>query len=261
MKKFLLLSFVLFGMIQMAFSQHMPVDEVVYLKNGSVIRGIIVEQVPNKSLKIHTADGNLFVFDMDEVEKITKERRGRRGYDQEQSYEETNKIGRPMGMVQFFGLGYQEFDNYYDEGAAYLNYNFVYGYQFVGRFFVGGGIGMEHMVGDMLYDTYNLRIPVFAAFKVNFTKTRVSPFVQLDAGYHFNTDDYIENGAFIHPKLGVDFNLGWSRRKALFLSLSFVEYGNKIEYDYHYSSGYYYDYYYNENGFYPKVGLNFGLRF
>jgi hypothetical protein len=48
-------------------------DDVVYLKNGSIIRGMILEQVPNQSLKIQTKDGNLFVYQMSEVEKITKE--------------------------------------------------------------------------------------------------------------------------------------------------------------------------------------------
>jgi TM2 domain-containing membrane protein YozV len=48
-------------------------EEVVYLKNGSIIHGLIIEQIPNKSIKIQTKDGNLFVFDIEEVEKITKE--------------------------------------------------------------------------------------------------------------------------------------------------------------------------------------------
>jgi len=47
--------------------------DVVYLKNGSIIKGIIVEQVPNVSYKIKTADGSVFVYSADEVEKITKE--------------------------------------------------------------------------------------------------------------------------------------------------------------------------------------------
>lgn len=47
--------------------------EVVYLKNGSIIRGMIIEQIPNVSLKIQTRDGNVFVYKMEEVEKITKE--------------------------------------------------------------------------------------------------------------------------------------------------------------------------------------------
>lgn len=48
-------------------------QEVVYLKNGSVIRGTIIEQIPGISLKIQTADGNIFFYKMEEVEKITKE--------------------------------------------------------------------------------------------------------------------------------------------------------------------------------------------
>ena len=47
--------------------QAQKANETVYLKNGSVIKGTIVEQVPNESLKIRTADGSLFVYQMSEV--------------------------------------------------------------------------------------------------------------------------------------------------------------------------------------------------
>jgi hypothetical protein len=48
-------------------------SDVVYLKNGSIIRGVIIEQVPNQSLKIKTLDKSVFVFKFDEIEKMTKE--------------------------------------------------------------------------------------------------------------------------------------------------------------------------------------------
>ena len=48
-------------------------QDVIYLKNGSIIRGTIIEQVPNVSIKIQTKDGNVFVYKMEEVEKMTKE--------------------------------------------------------------------------------------------------------------------------------------------------------------------------------------------
>lgn len=47
--------------------------DIVYLKNGSIIRGIIIEQIPNESIKIQTQDGSIFVYKMEEVEKMTKE--------------------------------------------------------------------------------------------------------------------------------------------------------------------------------------------
>lgn len=47
--------------------------DVVYLKNGSIIKCAILEMVPDKTIKIQTADGNIFVYNMSEVEKISKE--------------------------------------------------------------------------------------------------------------------------------------------------------------------------------------------
>ena len=47
--------------------------DVVHLKNGSTIKGNIIELTPGKELKIKTADESTWVFSMDEVEKISKE--------------------------------------------------------------------------------------------------------------------------------------------------------------------------------------------
>lgn len=47
--------------------------DVVYLKNGSRIVGVIVEMVPSENLRIRTADGSEFVYRMDEVERIARE--------------------------------------------------------------------------------------------------------------------------------------------------------------------------------------------
>jgi hypothetical protein len=48
-------------------------QDVVYLKNGSIIRGTIIEQRPGDSYKIQTGDMSIFVYKVDEIEKITKE--------------------------------------------------------------------------------------------------------------------------------------------------------------------------------------------
>ena len=72
MKK-LLLTTIFFLAITIAFAQN-NYQDVVYLKNGSIIRGIIIEQVPNESMKIETANGSLFVLKFSEVEKMTRER-------------------------------------------------------------------------------------------------------------------------------------------------------------------------------------------
>ena len=47
-------------------------EDVVYLKNGSIMHGIIIEQIPNQSIKIQTKDCNVFVYKLDDVQKMTK---------------------------------------------------------------------------------------------------------------------------------------------------------------------------------------------
>lgn len=70
--RFSIITIILFSFSTVCFSQR-QMQDVVYLKNGSVIRGMIVEQIPNKTIKIETKDGNLFVYSFDEIQKITKE--------------------------------------------------------------------------------------------------------------------------------------------------------------------------------------------
>jgi hypothetical protein len=67
----LLLILVLLGPLPLIAQQEM--QDVVYLKDGSVIRGVIIEQVPGVSLKIKTRDSNIFVYKITDVEKMTKE--------------------------------------------------------------------------------------------------------------------------------------------------------------------------------------------
>ncbi|HFD32850.1 MAG TPA: hypothetical protein ENJ28_09125 [Gammaproteobacteria bacterium] len=49
-------------------------EDVIYLNNGSIIRGTIVENIPKEGIyKIQTANGNVFVYEQDDIDKITKE--------------------------------------------------------------------------------------------------------------------------------------------------------------------------------------------
>jgi len=95
MKKTLILLIILVVIQESASSQNRTQD-VVYLKNGSIIRGLIVEQIPNVSLKIETADRNVFVFKMEEIEKFTKESVSR-NWDVESLENRQNFVGISFG--------------------------------------------------------------------------------------------------------------------------------------------------------------------
>lgn len=70
MKKIILLILLLTGYISLAQKQ---TRDVVHLKNGSIIKGIITEMNPSENLKIKTADGSLFVYAMSDILKMEKE--------------------------------------------------------------------------------------------------------------------------------------------------------------------------------------------
>lgn len=48
-------------------------DDVVYLKDGSVLRGTIIEDLPGESLRIRTRDGNVFRISYDRIDRRTRE--------------------------------------------------------------------------------------------------------------------------------------------------------------------------------------------
>lgn len=72
-KRFLFVIVCLF-MFSTIISAQAGYRDVVYLKNGGKVIGIIIEQIPNVSIKIETSNGSIMVFKLDEVERMVKEK-------------------------------------------------------------------------------------------------------------------------------------------------------------------------------------------
>ena len=53
--------------------ENIPLIDVVYLKDGRILKGIIVEQVPGLSIKIQVGDGSTLVFKVSEIVRMTRE--------------------------------------------------------------------------------------------------------------------------------------------------------------------------------------------
>lgn len=62
--------FILFVLMAFAIPVLGQTPNQVYLKNGSIIKGTIVEMDPLNVIKIQTSDGSLFVFQMAEIDHI-----------------------------------------------------------------------------------------------------------------------------------------------------------------------------------------------
>lgn len=70
-----LLPFALFALLGSALLAA-EYKDVVHLKNGSIVKGTIVENIPGDHIKIETSDGSTFVYKMREIAKFTKEKAG-----------------------------------------------------------------------------------------------------------------------------------------------------------------------------------------
>ena len=67
--KLIVLTIALWGLASTSFAQ----TDVLYLKNGSKIKGSVVEMDPTNGVKIQTSDGSLFVYSLSDVDLVSKE--------------------------------------------------------------------------------------------------------------------------------------------------------------------------------------------
>ena len=70
--RLLLLSLFLSTMLTASTFSQGERQDIIYLENGSVVKGIIVELVTDVSVKIKLQDGIVYIYPMDEVRKIIR---------------------------------------------------------------------------------------------------------------------------------------------------------------------------------------------
>lgn len=233
MKKILLGFILIFLMPICTFAQN--IQEVVYLKNGSVIKGIVIEQVPGESLKIQTKDGSVFAYKMTEVERITKELLKESGYF-------STKAMISAGYKGFVDFGYIfDLDNC---RADRLELTTSHGYQFNPYFYLGAGVGIDYYTDASLF-----AVPIFANIRITPLKRRVTPYIDAKIGY--STIDV--EGLYFTPTVGC--RIGLSESAGLNIGLGYSLQQSDVLY-------YYYDYGYSSvskeiSGFSLKIGLDF----
>ena len=230
MKKILFLLMLLTSCFTASIAQNM--QEVVYLKNGSVIRGLIIEQIPGVSLKIQTSDGNIFAYPISDVKSITKEvTKNTFGYSM------NNNTGNERGYKGFVDLGYTF--GIGDWGIDRLELSTSYGYQFNPYIFVGAGVAANYY-----FDAECFGLPIFVHVRGNIFDNKISPYIDFKIGYSPLED---VKGMYMVPSVGCKI-------KSFNVSIGYVM--QKVEY-------YYYDSYYfiegseNCGGLSLKVGYEF----
>jgi hypothetical protein len=206
--KVVLIAF-LISVVSISNAQISSYTEVVYLKNGGIIKGVIIEQVPNEKLKIETKDGNVFVYTFSEIEKITKELNAGRiesnnsksniikqqevGYKSKGYFNATELIvGIGSGEVKRIGYPYNDVKN----NSGFYGIRTSHGFQVSSNFAFGIGTGI--ILGD--YDDY---FPIYVDLRFPFGKNKIRTSLNLIGGGMLG----YSSRYFINPSIGMKIYL------------------------------------------------------
>ena len=221
-------------------------EDVVYMKDGSIYRGQILEMIPNQTLKVETIGGNVFAVKMADVEKTTKEerlkpRRPEAPKADRGRAESTPKAELPPWEPRLKGYFFQS--QILIEGLQ-GGLRVVNGYKF-GRFgYLGLGVGVDNVISSPSVDFFDggndlviggggqdgyrgVYLPIYLFHQGDILNKKITPFYAVEAGYAFALQNdmfpfnnsnglYREGGIMGGAGIGVRFN---GRKKRAHFSL------------------------------------------
>lgn len=219
--------------------------DVLYLKNGSIIYGKLMEVIDNQ-YKIKTPDGSLFVFPSAEVDKFVNET---------PVYDGRKKRGLGFSLEAGVLIGSQSSDY-----KAPFSFNIGGNYTCNVRSIFGIGSGVEYLGKPFT--------PLYLEYKYLFSSKKTAPFIFVRAGKLFNLKGDDSNNDYVNPGYnyeksysgGASFTLGtgisWSKEdNETYLSFAYrYAHTSYTQYDYNHLL----DTYQND---YNRLELKFGFKF
>ena len=197
--------------------------DVVHMKNGSELYGIIIELVPAESLCLVTWDGSRHVISMDEVVAVSKKYgKWSRMYRRAIRQSTEGRFHKPRG---YFGIAEVGIAPMFLSENLRLGATIVNGYRFNPKFAIGLGTGFHFYPAGAEY-----AIPLYLHIRSDFFNRDRSPFFALNAGCQFQlTDDVIDihKGVFIEPSFGYGFNTGENQRCNFSIGLALDMYDDR----------------------------------
>lgn len=181
-------------------------QDVVYLHNGSILRGYLTDDSTEEIIKLEITGKNLFVFSKAEVSRVTREyTRSDFKYPYTKGYQNITELGISVGNASAGEFGFAR--------KIDISTNTFNGYLFNPHLALGFSTGVD------TYDQLTY-LPVGIGLRGDFTKTQVRPYYSFDTGYTLdwlnnpNLPGNYEGGFFWNPAVGIKFN---SRKYHAFL--------------------------------------------
>lgn len=242
------------------FGQETEYNDVIHFKNGSTMTGKIIEKSPGIFIKLQTSDNNVYVYDYDDIDKITKTdgAQGQVYTGQEQqdpgppSY--IKQAGVEMSLDMFVGIEMSD-------GGEIFGMHGIFGVRFLPELFIGTGTGFDIYPNGAM-------VPLFVSIRSDFIRARVTPFIVTNLGYSWGWINDVEGsdwgGLMFEPGIGVRFN--FAKYFGMNITTSYRLQKAQVfhsEYYYEYSGGNFYDSYreYRTDATYHFFVIKFGLSF
>lgn len=180
----------------------------INLKNGSIIHGKVIENIPDSLIKVQTEGNSIWVFKYSEIDTIL--------FSKNVKTESAGPVNIEL-QPGFNGIGKNQFNP---------SFSFLISatYNFKERFNIGLTSGVEYFGIPLL--------PVAVEFRADIFKRNVSPFIYMRGGYDFkllpdeHTEDYdlsYTGGKMFGFGIGIkkrfssefalNFSIGYARRE------------------------------------------------
>lgn len=227
-KNIFIIAMLLFSITVMA----QQYEEVIYLKNGSRIKGKIIEMT-SEQVKIEIYDGSIFVYKSDEIAKAVKEKIStqKNNHIRKPAFNWKTRGYRPVGYAWFIDMEYTSGKEFLR--SQYLGLGTTHGYQFNPYIFVGIGaefqvaldgawgndapVGKPEVINDgkkeinwFLQSTEisgnDFGVVVYGNIRLFLFDNKYSPYLDLRAGYSTSA-----KGCYLSPMIGASigrFDIG-----------------------------------------------------
>ncbi|WP_127344089.1 hypothetical protein [Ancylomarina longa] len=211
-KSLLIMGFLIMGSVFTSAQKHL---DVVKLKNGNVLKGYIIRQIPGKFLELRTLDKNYWKFDMNDIAEISS------------AMKRIPKIASDSIPKLDKGLFYELqlgvlVGNKSNSSSAPFSLLASANYLFNDKISIGGGIGYESFE--------QTQMPVFGSLQYHTRIKGMSSYIFCHTGYSFSIDNrdqiYYSNdnldskgGWLLNP--GVGFIIGNRSTPMMTLSIGY----------------------------------------
>lgn len=170
-------------------------EDAIYLRNGSIIHGMIIEQIPNIKYKIQTHDGNVYVYDVESIEKITRE------IPKQQTTIKNSFSHGEKGFFMYLG-----FDVVPVACEGSCSIDVMAGYRFSNYFALAACTSLGYN-----YDYNRPLTKSYLHLRSDLLKTKVCPIVTANLGYEKCS---VDHNFLLEPGIGLSFPVGTSRMSA-----------------------------------------------